>query len=309
MSGAGVFPCWITRSGSCASRSSYVASSGIDSKENASRGWTDIVAHPLASTARPTNPSRPFKRRSPPPSSPSPRALQVVGAIHHGALREQAAAGLQRRHQVPAAVGVRGHVADQVVDAHALLDVDVGRRVQILAQILARLGIAQLGFLGQREHEPAGQVVELLDDLVVVRGEVVLADVHAEHARVDHARRGRLEVAARPVEAHANHLRVADHLGDGALDGRGAALALLLADEQRQTDQLLGALRGFDHAHGALPQPERAREHARHVVLAGQEHALPRHEHVVEDDEAFGHPVVRARRVVELVQLGARSCG
>ena len=53
----------------------------------------------------------------------------------------------------------------------------------------------------------------------------------------------------------------------------------------------------------ALPQTERAREHARHAVLAGQEHALPGHEHVVEDDEALGHAVVRARGVVELVQL------
>ena len=46
--------------------------------------------------------------------------------------------------QVPAAVGVGGEVADQVVDAHALLDVDVGRGVQVLAQVLARLGIAQV---------------------------------------------------------------------------------------------------------------------------------------------------------------------
>src|ERR1700704_5050963 len=39
-------------------------------------------------------------------------ARQVVGAVHHDALGAQAAAGLQRHHELPAAIGIGGEVAD-----------------------------------------------------------------------------------------------------------------------------------------------------------------------------------------------------
>src|SRR5277367_1795791 len=52
-------------------------------------------------------------------------ARQVVGAVHHDALRAQPAARLQCHYELPAAIGVGGEVADQVVDPHAVLDIDI----------------------------------------------------------------------------------------------------------------------------------------------------------------------------------------
>src|SRR5580704_4631459 len=72
-------------------------------------------------------------------------ARQVVGPVHHDALRAEPAPGLQRHHELPAAIGVGGEVADQVVDPHAVLDIDIRLGVQVFADVLAGLRMAQVG--------------------------------------------------------------------------------------------------------------------------------------------------------------------
>ena len=54
---------------------------------------------------------------------------------------------------------------------------------------------------------------------------------------MDHARRRRLVVAAGVVEAHPQHLGVADQLGDGVLADRVALLALHLGDQLGEPDE------------------------------------------------------------------------
>src|ERR1700761_1926580 len=68
--------------------------------------------------------ARPGERRG---VDPGGLAGHLLGPVHvvvfsrHDALRVEAAAGLHVGDQVIAAVGVRGHVADRVEEAHALL--------------------------------------------------------------------------------------------------------------------------------------------------------------------------------------------
>src|SRR5690349_11458660 len=52
------------------------------------------------------------------------RPRNIERPAHHEALGRKAAARLQRDDEVPAAIGIGRQIADQVVDAHALLDVD-----------------------------------------------------------------------------------------------------------------------------------------------------------------------------------------
>ncbi len=80
-----------------------------------------------------------------------------------------------------------------------------------------------------------------------------------------------------------------------------------LGHELRETDEELRLFDRADHAARAFPQPERLRQLARELHFAGEEDALPRHEDVVEHDEALRHGMVRTRRIVERVQLGRRE--
>jgi hypothetical protein len=117
----------------------------------------------------------------------------------------------------------------------------------------------------------------------------------------------RLEMPAGIIERHAQHLRIGDQFGDGGLRHHIAFLALHLGDELRETDEQLGGFHRRDHPARALPKSQRLRELAGQLHFAGQEHALPRHEHVVEHHEAFRHAVMRARGIIERVEFRGRK--
>jgi len=116
-----------------------------------------------------------------------------------------------------------------------------------------------------------------------------------------------LEVPAGIIQTHAQHLGIGDELGDGVHHHRVALLALVLGDELGQADEQLRQAHRLDHAAGALPQAERLRQAAGELHFTRQEDAIPRHQHVVEHDEAFRHAVMGARRIVEFVQRRRRE--
>src|SRR5262249_56162793 len=109
------------------------------------------------------------------------------GGVPQGAGGGSPPARLQRHHELPAAISVRREVADHVVDPHAGLDVDVRLGVQVLADVLARRLVAQVGLERQRQHQAAAEIVQMAHRLVVVGGVVVLGGVDGEGVGIDHA--------------------------------------------------------------------------------------------------------------------------
>src|SRR5215218_4939622 len=67
--------------------------------------------------------------------------LHVVVAAGHDALGEQAAARLEVGHEVPAAIGVGGEVADGVEELDAVLGAGLRPGAHVLLDVGARVGV------------------------------------------------------------------------------------------------------------------------------------------------------------------------
>ncbi len=69
--------------------------------------------------------------------------------------------------------------------------------------------------------------------------------------------------------------------------------AVHLGDRLREAEDQLGPIGLVGDGPGAFPDAQRLGERAGLRALAGEEHALGRHEHVVEHDDRFGDALTR----------------
>src|SRR5580698_5082732 len=109
---------------------------------------------------------------------PGPRHIVVLAQDQ--ALSVKAAARLQVGDRVPAPVGIGGQVTDRVEDAHTLLAGEGRRRLHVLAHVGRRIRILQVADSRRGQHSAAGDVMQVPDHAVVVRGPVVLRGVGIE---------------------------------------------------------------------------------------------------------------------------------
>ena len=196
---------------------------------------------------------------------------------------------MQADHRVPAALVRRGQVLDEAGRLDPLVVGDVGVRAQHVGEV--GRGRRVVVFVGPRQgdDQPSGHVVGDAVHLVDLVGEEQLADVREDRVRHDDARRlvfGRVDARgdAAGIEAfddgdELHHLFAQVRLLAGVE-------AVGLAHQRARADQQVAEAGPGRDARLPVVRGVAVREERRVLPLAGKEHALPRHEDLVEDDDA-----------------------
>ena len=196
-----------------------------------------------------------------------------------------------------------GQVRDQVHQPQALLGVAVGG-AEIPVDQGAKGGVVEVLGAGTGNQEPARDVLDPGERLVVVGGEVELRDVDQLRVRhrdaVDDVRfAGRL--ACHP----AADLRVADELRELVADVPRPQHAVVFRHQVRGADEQVDQRQLVADRGEAVELHESLRERSRHRYFAVQEDPVPRHLDVVEDGQCLHHLAPRAERLLERIAAAA----
>ena len=219
-----------------------------------------------------------------------------------------AALGVHRQHRLVAAeVGGRD-LGDQVHQPQAVARRRARRGAEVAVDHRAQLRV--LHVLGARAggEETARHVLHPGQGLVVVGGEVQLGDVDelgvGDRDAVDHRR-----LAGRLARHAAADPRVGDQLRQLVAHVPGAQDPVVLRHQVRGADEQVDERQLVADRGEAVELDEGLGQRPRHVDLAVQEDALPRHLHVVEDGQRLHHLVLGADGVLEGVARPAVAAG
>ena len=196
-----------------------------------------------------------------------------------------------------------GQVGNQVQQAQPVLR----GRALLAAEIFLYVRAGRLAppVLDARagHEQAAAHVLHHLDRLVIIRGELVLC--HVGHQRVRHRdpRRHDGVLLGRGHDQPLHRGVIAGQLGQLLADVAGLLDAVVFGNRLRRTGQEFQQRQLVRHRGEAVELDERQRHEARGRGLAGEKHALPRHEHVLEDGQRLHHLVIGTDRVLERVLL------
>ena len=209
------------------------------------------------------------------------------------------------QHFLIAAEVGRGQVGNQMQQAQPVLRGRALLAAEILLYVRAGRFAPPVLDAWAGHQQTAAHVLHHLDRLVVVRGELVLR--HVGHQRVRHRdpRRYDRMLLGRGHDQPLHRGVITGELGQFLADVAGLLDPVVLGDRLRRAGQQFEQWQLVRHRGEAVELDERQRHETRGRGLAGQEHALPRHEHVLEDGQRLHHLVIGADRVLERVLLKA----